>query len=452
MNKPIAVLVLGPHRCGTSCVAHLVHRCGFQVGRDLLGPHSCNAKGLWENEGVVSFNEDLLSRIGNFWCDPSPIDLGAVLKVGSTERQALGRVLREQYPPGQDIVIKDPRISRLAPLYLRVLEEDIGYRVRIVIVLRSPGASADSLYRRDGIPHRVGWALWAGYMTAALNVVDTDARVIRYDELVTGDVGILASLSAWLHDGRAGFPQVAESLVACVDPSLCHNPAKGETLHGHVGVLAQDVYDRLVEARGTLPEYEQREMWQQRYGTFMASHGWSGKPFRLVLHEPDGGMNPTHLHAIRGACESSDVGLVVIRDGFENADFDPSVAAASEAGQLGLFFNLGYRGEAASLVRGVSVSGGQGVLLFRHSELPRLPQWLDWLRVAETQSDPVVFWCESGTREGRGDPGAVFLPGALVRRIDPWPHVAKGSEALLSLVDELRPCTVRTSNLGIGGA
>ena len=431
-------------------MAHLVHRCGFQVGRDLLGPHSCNAKGLWENEGVVSFNEELLSSIGGSWCDPSPIDLGEVLEVGSPERQALGRVLREQYAPDQDIVIKDPRISRLAPLYLRVLQEDIGYRVRIVIVLRSPAASADSLYRRDGIPHRVGSALWVGYMIAALATANADARVIAYDDLLSSDPGMLGSFAAWLSEGQQTSPQIPESLVACVDPSLCHSPAEDGTLEARTATcrLARDVYHRLADAGGTLPDDDEIGTWVQRYAGLAAASGWSGKACRLVLHEPHGGRGTMALAGLLRACGSSLTGLVVIRDGFDDPTLDPSVARAAEAGHLGFFFNLGHRGEAASLVRGLSLCGGRAALLLRHSGLTRLPHWLGWLEGTQRRSDPVVFWSEGRTPGSGDDPEAVFLPGALVRRIDPWPHVAKGSEALLSLVDELRPfCNIRTASL-----
>ncbi|MGE3297447.1 MAG: hypothetical protein AB7I68_08825 [Porticoccaceae bacterium] len=78
-RAPLAVLVVGPHRSGTSCVTEVIHTLGFRLGRDLLGERPDNPRGLWENAGLVAASEALLARAASAWYDPGLLDLSEVL-------------------------------------------------------------------------------------------------------------------------------------------------------------------------------------------------------------------------------------------------------------------------------------------------------------------------------------------------------------------------------------
>lgn len=436
-RAPVAVLLLGPHRCGTSCMTHLIHEAGFHAGRDVLGPHVCNARGLWENGAVVAFNERLLSGIGAMWCDPAPVSLRECLAPDAPEREALATLLRDQYPVDRDIVIKDPRVSRLAPLYIRVLH-DLGYRVRLAIALRHPGESADSLYRRDGIPRGVGYALWAGHVLAALEAAaGGDARIIAYDDLVSGRRAPVQALAAWLCEGREPSAGLLDALAACIDPSLRHSRAGDFPAGGRMPVrdLAEQVHDRLARAAAVPPGADEVRAWQVRYRGLVDPAGWSRKPHRLVLYDAPGAVDPVFSDALSVSLDAPEAGIVLVRDGGGEDASGRAVEEAAAAGRLGLFYNREDRGEAASLARGLSLCGRRGALLLRRGALVHMPLWLDWL--GEQAAGAVVSWRPARGRAEDDGPQALFLPGAVVARLDPWPHVAKGPRALDSLIREL---------------
>jgi hypothetical protein len=55
------VIVVGPGRCGTSCVAGVLHRLGIYMGHRLLPADRTNPYGHWEDSDFVEVNEARLS-------------------------------------------------------------------------------------------------------------------------------------------------------------------------------------------------------------------------------------------------------------------------------------------------------------------------------------------------------------------------------------------------------
>ncbi|WP_018233511.1 sulfotransferase family protein [Thioalkalivibrio thiocyanodenitrificans] len=434
-------------------MTQLIHRAGFHVGRDVLGPHACNLNGLWENEAVVAFNERLLSARGSMWCDPAPVSLEGALNPGSPERTALADLLSEQYPADRDVVLKDPRVCRLAPLYTGALE-DLGYRVRIVVALRHPGESAESLYRRDGMPRGVGHALWVGHMLAALDATaGLDATVISYDELLHGGEVPVRNLASWLLDDRTPSADLIDALMACIDPSLYHSRSErqhGEGAGGAIQQLALHIHEGLVRRGGALPEPAELRVWRERYGRLVAEHGWSHRPRQLVLHDaPDlsGSTLSDVLDCVQG---SSSTGVVLVRDGAEDGSVDRRIEDAATAGHLALFYNLCDRGEAASLVRGLSLCGGRGALLLRRSAWRRVSFWIDWLERDGADAGPVVSWYPKDRPPGRAEPEALYVPGSVAGRTDPWPQVAEGADALNALIRAVEGAGARVIQIDTG--
>lgn len=60
MTEPI--IVVGPGRCGTSCVAGVLHHLGVFMGERLLGAHPTNPHGHWEDCEFLDLNVALLRQ------------------------------------------------------------------------------------------------------------------------------------------------------------------------------------------------------------------------------------------------------------------------------------------------------------------------------------------------------------------------------------------------------
>ncbi len=436
-EAPLAVLVLGPHRSGTSCVTELVHALGFQLGRKLIDAQPDNPRGYWENTAVVSADDALLTRAGSAWYDPGFLDLAELLPELAVQA-ALTRVLDDEFGRAAgDLVLKDPRLCRLAgPCALAL--RGLGYRVRFVLVLRDPRASAESLYRRDGVPRVVGVALWLAYILGALRAVrGQEAVLIRYDTLFSDDA-VLVDLAAWLRRGAGTDAAALEDLRKCIVPNLRHSPGapNPELELEPLTALADTVFAMLNGCQSPWVGAAQLAVWEARFRTRVTGPRWLGWRRVVVVYQPP---EPESLPAgLLDTLAQQGSGLLVIRDGGDASPLSPDLLDLAVAGRLGLFFNLGVRGEAASLVRGVSLAGAASeVILVRSGALAMLAQVL-------TPCAARLHAVELVSTDGA--PLALSLPAAVASDLDVWTHVDKGDaawEALVSAVGAVREVLVR---------
>jgi len=135
------VIVLGPHRGGTSAVAGVLHRLGVNMGDRLLPADKGNQQGYYEDEEFLNLHQRLLREdVDSFdeWIapppEPWPVDLEAY--------EALIKRKAEQPLWG----VKDPRLCYLLPTFLQFVP---GEDVWLVKTLRDPMAITASLRDRE---------------------------------------------------------------------------------------------------------------------------------------------------------------------------------------------------------------------------------------------------------------------------------------------------------------
>lgn len=205
-----ALVVLGVYRSGTSALTRVLNLCGATLPGNLMAARlDFNRKGFWESEAIVDLDARLLKRLGAEWDTPDvtvPRD-GTIADefIATTEE-----VLADEFGDASLILIKDPRVCVLAPLWHRALIAS-GYRPAYVVSLRHPlevaGSFARSLRSYGGLPLPRGLALWRGYMERVEAFVEeTEARVVhvRYGDL--------------LDDWRRVVARIAHGLSLPLDP------------------------------------------------------------------------------------------------------------------------------------------------------------------------------------------------------------------------------------------
>ena len=74
VQKRQALLVLGMHRSGTSALTGLLGEAGAALPKTQLPANKDNPKGYGESKVFMTFNEDVLGRIGSSWDDLSVIE------------------------------------------------------------------------------------------------------------------------------------------------------------------------------------------------------------------------------------------------------------------------------------------------------------------------------------------------------------------------------------------
>jgi hypothetical protein len=244
-SRRTAYLVLGMHRSGTSAVTQLLGLAGAELPANVMPGDEHNAKGYFEPWRIAMFNDERLRAAGSAWDDVFAYPFRPLSR--RDERQWLVRaeaLLEAEYGPARFPLLKDPRVTVLAPFW-RTVFEDLGWGLRCVIPVRHPLAVAGSLARRDGFPAQKAVLLWAAYMLAAEAYSRDLPRVfVDYDAL----------LADWREQVRrieaahgAKLPKLTEKAGREIDaflaPDLRHNEAAGGLAGlGWAGELAAEVY------------------------------------------------------------------------------------------------------------------------------------------------------------------------------------------------------------------
>jgi hypothetical protein len=290
--KKTIVFVLGMHRSGTSLTAELVHAMGFAVPGTLLGGiDSVNARGFWESAEVVQLNENILAKVGRRW-----FHVGAAAAV----QQQLDCLVEQFQAEISDflllqsngignLVIKDPRLCLLLPVWLRAIDPD-RFAVRLVYVNRHPAAVAASLAKRDGFPLFAGELLWLGYLFALLDKpLPYDCLFVDYERLLASSEGVRAI---------ANFLGVAvpdeRRLAAIVDSSLQRNRATDFSLTGEVASMACAAYEQLCDLGLVATGTPVLQSLGQGHRSFMAEHA----EFVAALDESNAALAAARADAV----------------------------------------------------------------------------------------------------------------------------------------------------------
>lgn len=182
---PIAILVVGMHRSGTSALARTLSLLGCDLPKTLVPAGRGNETGHWEPWPIVSLNDEILAAAGSTWDDWEAIDPGWY---NSAVREEFARRAREilasEFDGSRIFVLKDPRICRLLPFWIEIIRE-FGATPVIASAVRNPIEVAASLNRRDGMDSSFAQLMWLRHVLDAEAASRGLSRAyLRYDELL----------------------------------------------------------------------------------------------------------------------------------------------------------------------------------------------------------------------------------------------------------------------------
>jgi hypothetical protein len=148
------LLIVGMHRSGTSLLGGLLQRLGVALPGEQIAADHHNPEGYFESREVVDLQERLLIDLDRWWpsangclaLPPNWLQHPATLATRVQLRELLRAERCRQQGPW---AIKDPRTSRLLPLWLDLAAE-LGIPLRLLLAVRDPAEVARSLIQRDG--------------------------------------------------------------------------------------------------------------------------------------------------------------------------------------------------------------------------------------------------------------------------------------------------------------
>lgn len=172
--------ITGMHRSGTSCVTGILNRCDLSLGTTFDTwdqPAPDNAKGHYENSGLVLVSETILNEVSASWYSPPRRD--QVKKCTSV------KMIKEFSRIFDGDIAKDPRATILIDFYIH----NCATLEKVVHCVRHPLAVASSLSRRNKFPEAFSKKLWLYYNEYFLNFIgDTPVLYVSFEKLLS-DLG-----------------------------------------------------------------------------------------------------------------------------------------------------------------------------------------------------------------------------------------------------------------------
>lgn len=241
------LVIAGMHRSGTSALARSCNLLGVDLGDDFIPTQADNASGFWEDASVKDADDAALASHGMLWDDVGPLPRPWRDGFGGGEvREQLRATLAALAARGPLCGVKDPRISRLLPLWLPLVDA-LDVTPVFLIALREPREVAHSLERREGLGEARSLLLWLRYTLDAER--DTRGRrraFVAFDDLL-GDWR--AALERVARDAGIAWPVAFDAAAAEIgrflDPALRHHVASEPPADG----LARLAHDAFVAVR-----------------------------------------------------------------------------------------------------------------------------------------------------------------------------------------------------------
>lgn len=216
----MAAFVMGMHRSGTSALTRVLMLLHGDAPSAVLEPNSANQRGFWESPEINAVNQTILDDYGADWHSIAPLS-GEKLAADAQRQEAVRRIVADQFPNARSPVIKDPRICRLAPLWIEALKSEARDLV-FPFILRNPVEVAGSLSRRNKFSTALGLNLWARhYLDAERATRDQRRGLIRYADLLADWRNALGGLRDLVELDLGGNP-AAGAVDAFLTPDLHH--------------------------------------------------------------------------------------------------------------------------------------------------------------------------------------------------------------------------------------
>ncbi len=162
-----AILILGMHRSGTSALTRVINFLGFNLPRTLIPASQHNVKGFWETQVLADFHDRVLRSAGSYWHDWSRFNPEwYVSSLRDQFAEELKAILLSEFGADGPIVVKDPRICRLLPLWFDVLNQ-LRVKPTAIIPIRNPLEVARSLRQRNDFTDSKSLLMWLRHVIDA---------------------------------------------------------------------------------------------------------------------------------------------------------------------------------------------------------------------------------------------------------------------------------------------
>lgn len=183
------IAVTGMHRSGTSLVCQLMSALGVSFGEKdgLYASDQWNQEGYFEALPVMDINSTLITGWPRNRTAYETFFSKLVYVFMPGPRRMAGRIEKmrpaiaatsEKY---RDCAVKDPRFCLTLPIW-----DSVARLGHVVVCLRNPDDTVDSLNRRERLPRSIGYRFWSYHMKELLDHLPVERSVFVDMDSLTG--------------------------------------------------------------------------------------------------------------------------------------------------------------------------------------------------------------------------------------------------------------------------
>jgi hypothetical protein len=224
-SRKVCLLVLGMHGSGVTAFGRVLNLLGCDLPPSVV-PATDAIEGVTEGatgetDAIRQLNDRILASAGTRWDDWVEFHPGWLQSPRAAEfhDEALA-LLRQEFKASRLFVLNDPRMCRLVPFWLGVLEA-AGVQPLIVSPVRSPLAVAAALQERDGFSPGLGHLMWLRHvLDAEFASRDTKRFFTSYDQLASGWARTTTAASSAL---GIAWPRLSDKAAAEIESYLSND-------------------------------------------------------------------------------------------------------------------------------------------------------------------------------------------------------------------------------------
>ncbi len=243
------IIILGMHRSGTSAFTRVFNLLGADLPNNIIKPADCNQSGFWESRDLVTLHDELLASAGSSWDDISPFPSSWYSsEFASVFKDRMHNILENEFIRAKLFVIKDSRICRFVPFWLRVLDD---YNTKPVFILsfRNPLEVAASLKKRDNFNSSKSLLLWLRHVLDAERCTRGYPRsFVSYDSLLRDWRKVISKIS---HECRISWPRTTHTTAVEIEQFLSDKERHHNFLTSDIEVRT-DIVDWITEIYSVL--------------------------------------------------------------------------------------------------------------------------------------------------------------------------------------------------------
>jgi hypothetical protein len=248
-KQRVAIIIAGMHRSGTSALAGAIAKLGAALPSRLNGAAPGNEFGHWEPMRLVELNDALLAEGGTAWDDWRAFDPQNLAdRLGHFE-DVITETIKTDFGDAQLLVLKDPRICRMIPLYVRIFEK-LDVLPVFVVPFRHPTEVGQSLNARDALSMPYAELVWARHVLDAERTTRGSRRLfLSYNTLMDDPVTALALVADKLGVLWPTSPAAAKrELEAFLLPERRHHVGgdRGDLGPSKCGAFVRGIYGELL--------------------------------------------------------------------------------------------------------------------------------------------------------------------------------------------------------------